>query len=73
MTPIWLTNILRPDEAVEALDLGEPELGADSSAAVWRKWLADKAIGEPKPLEGFTVEDLKAQGYVGVYKYVLAG
>jgi hypothetical protein len=69
MKPIWLTNTLHPEKASSEAMVSS-ELGADQSDAVWKKWLADKALGEPQPIDGLSADELKAQGYVGVYKYV---
>jgi hypothetical protein len=68
MKPIWLTNTLHPDK-VSSEPQASSDFGEDSDA-VWKKWLADKALGEPQPIDGLSADDLKAQGYVGVYKYV---
>ncbi|WP_404789013.1 hypothetical protein [Altericista sp. CCNU0014] len=69
MKPVWIVNTLHP-EKMNSEAMASPEMGADRSDAVWQKWLADKALGEPQPTDGLSVDDLKAQGYVGVYKYV---
>jgi len=31
------------------------------------RWLSDKTIGSPKATERYTVEQLEAMGFVGVY------
>jgi hypothetical protein len=31
------------------------------------RWLADKVLGDPQPTAAYTVAQLKAMGYVGVY------
>lgn len=69
MKLIWLTNTLHP-EKVNPAAIAEPELGADHPYLVWKQWLSDKAIGEPQPTDGLSADDLKAQGYVGVYKSI---
>lgn len=69
MKYIWLTNTLQSRQAgSDALAQQDTE----QDASLWEQWLADKAIGEPLPSEDASVEQLKEQGYVGVYKYVWA-
>jgi hypothetical protein len=69
MKYIWLTNTLRSRQAGSG---GSGQQDAEQDASLWEQWLADKAIGEPLPSEDASVEQLKEQGYVGVYKYVWA-
>ena len=70
MKSVWLTNTLHPTN-VTPETFAAPEFGADHPYAVWKQWLSDKALGEPQPIDGLSADDLKAQGYVGVYKCVL--
>lgn len=37
------------------------------SVEQWRLWLSDKIVGDPKPTEKYSVEELKAMRVVGVY------
>jgi hypothetical protein len=68
---IWLTNTLQSRKSgFDALLDASAQQDAEQDASLWEHWLADKAIGEPQPSEGASVEQLKEQGYVGVYKYV---
>jgi hypothetical protein len=69
MKYIWLTNTL---QSRKAGCNGSGQQDAEQDASLWEQWLADKAIGEPLPSEDASVEQLKEQGYVGVYKYVWA-
>jgi hypothetical protein len=71
MKYIWLTNTLQSRQAgLDAVLDASAQQDIEQDASLWEQWLADKAIGEPLPSEGASVEQLKAQGYVGVYKYV---
>jgi hypothetical protein len=71
MNYIWLTNTLQSRNAsVESMLGVSAQEDAEQDALLWEQWLADKAIGEPRPSEGESVDQLKAQGYVGVYKYI---
>jgi hypothetical protein len=69
MKTVWLTNTLHPEKVNPAIS-SDSELGSDHAYLVWKKWLSDKALGEPQPTDGLSVDDLKAQGYVGVYKSI---
>jgi hypothetical protein len=71
MKYIWLTNTLQSRQAGSMSDAAAPQ-DLEQDASLWEQWLSDKAIGEPQPSEGASVDQLKAQGYVGVYKYVWA-
>jgi hypothetical protein len=70
MKSVWLTNTLHP-EKVNSDVFGQSEFGADQPYAVWKQWLSDKSLGEPQPIDGLSTDDLKAQGYIGVYKCIL--
>jgi hypothetical protein len=70
MKSVWLTNTLHP-EKVNSEVFMHSEFGADQPYAVWKQWLSDKALGEPHATDELSVDDLKAQGYVGVYKCIL--
>jgi hypothetical protein len=70
MRSVWLTNTLHPEKVSPEI-LAQSEFGSDQPYAVWKQWLSDKALGEPQPIDGLSADDLKAQGYVGVYKCVL--
>jgi hypothetical protein len=71
MKYIWLTNTLQSRKAGFDSILGaSAQQDAEDDASLWEQWLSDKAIGEPLPSEDASVEQLKEQGYVGVYKYV---
>ncbi len=59
----WLTNH-HPDERYIAVGLNET---SDHAIQRQRQWLKGKVIGEPQATASYTVEQLKAQGYVGVY------
>jgi hypothetical protein len=73
MKYIWLTNTLQSRQAsFDTMLAASTQQDAEQDAYLWEQWLADKAIGEPQPSDGSSVEQLKAQGYVGVYKYVWA-
>lgn len=66
MKHIWLTNVIDPRKSFSRTALGHPEIDEN----LWQRWLSAKAIGDPKPSEGASTEQLKEQGYVGVYKLV---
>ena len=70
MKSVWLTNTLHPTN-VTPETFAPSDFGADHPYAVWKQWLSDKALGEPQAIDGLSADDLKAQGYVGVYKCVL--
>ncbi len=72
MKYVWLTNILRQKTGLGMLPDASAQDEFMEDASIWEQWLADKAIGEPKPADGVSVDQLKAEGYVGVYKYVWA-
>lgn len=65
----WLTNTYNPNAAnwadtVHAKN-GQSRLEAARSL---RQWLSDKQIGDPKPTDTYTVEQLRKMGMVGVYR-----
>jgi hypothetical protein len=72
MKYVWLTNMLRQNTGGGMLPDTSTQDEFIEDASIWEQWLADKAIGEPKPADGASVDQLKAEGYVGVYKYVWA-
>ena len=72
MKYVWLTNILRQKNGLGILSDASAQDEFMEDASIWERWLADKAIGEPKPADGASVDQLKAEGYIGVYKYVWA-
>ena len=69
MKSVWLTNTLDPAK-VSLEVFTQAEFGSDQPYTVWKQWLSDKALGEPQPIDGLSADDLKAQGYVGVYKCI---
>jgi hypothetical protein len=68
MKPIWLANIIDPEKA-NSETIPFADFSSDHYS-LWKNWVSDKAIGDPQPADGLSVDDLKAQGYVGVYRYV---
>jgi hypothetical protein len=73
----WVTNThdLEDPHAPRGLILSRDEWAVDGTGTAWQghlEWLADKVIGEPKATEECTVEELKAEGMVGVYRRVAA-
>lgn len=66
---IWLTNSIDPSRADYARSLVIPIYAdRDDYIAHNKMWLADKIIGKPKASDKYTVEELEADGYVGIYK-----
>lgn len=63
----WLTNEPDPNGSERLHVL--PYIGETNEEAELRhrQWLADKVIGDPRATEWYTVAELKAMGYVGVY------
>lgn len=63
----WLVNTYWP-KSPDRFVL--PRIGGTEAEAraIEDAWLADKIIGEPQATEGFTVEELKEWGLVGVYE-----
>jgi hypothetical protein len=69
MKYVWLTNVLNPNNTAPETALIQPD-PAIVEEGVWQRWLSVKAIGDPRPADGLSAEQLKAQGYVGVYKLI---
>jgi len=64
----WLTNTYDPSR-IDARAMHSYISGVDR-ALQWQwhlEWLRDKVIGDPQPSEHFTVAQLKAAHYVGIY------
>ena len=70
MKYVWLTNIQNPHKPCLAKEPSELDPSAVSDLGSWKAWILTKAIGEPKSVEGLSTEQLKAEGYVGVYKLI---
>jgi len=59
----WITNTYKDQSRYQRRPSDTPE----SHAKRLEKVLAGRIIGRPKAAPGWTVEQLEAQGYVGVY------
>ena len=70
MKHVWLTNLLSPQVQLLKASLIHSDQDVEPDYNLLLHWLSQKAIGEPKPTEGNSIEHLKAQGYVGVYKLI---
>jgi hypothetical protein len=66
MRHVWLSNVLNSKSTVPETTTSF----AEQDDFLWQEWLSGKVIGEPKPTDENSVDQLKAQGYVGVYKCV---
>lgn len=70
MRYVWLTNFPHPQSNVLEVCSNQSDLNFEQDLELQQRWLSQKAIGEPKATNGASVEQLKAQGYVGVYKFI---
>jgi hypothetical protein len=66
MRHVWLSNVLNGKSTVPETASG----GLEQDDFLWQEWLSGKMIGEPKPTDETSVDQLKEQGYVGVYKCI---
>lgn len=70
MRHVWLTNFPDPQSSVLEVCSNQSDPSFEQDFSLRQRWLSQKAIGEPKPIDGASIEQLKAQGYVGVYKFI---
>lgn len=66
----WITNVPDPYAPFAQFNFSY-QLGNESHAQQWAgylTWIAQFAIGPPKPSEAYTVEQMIKQGYIGLYK-----
>lgn len=61
---VWLTNTRVDGEKYAVRMMGQSQ---EDASQIYRDWLRDKTIGEPKSTSSYSAEQLKAMGYVGVY------
>ncbi len=66
MRHVWLSNVITAKSTLPETEYSY----ADHDDFLWQEWLAGKVIGEPKPTDKTSVEQLKEQGYVGIYKCI---
>ena len=66
----WISNTFDPNHpSAYAYGAGVqlPNETPAQSYANWKAWLRGKHLGRPQGTERYTVEELEAMGYVGVY------
>ena len=69
MRKVWLTNVPNPKSTPSKVTFSS-DISSEQDDSLLQEWLSGKVLGEPKPTDGRSLDQLKAQGYVGVYKYV---
>jgi hypothetical protein len=67
----WISNIYDPsrDDMAEHV-IPEGDESREEAVYWYLFWLVDKVIDEPVATKHYSVDELKAMNYVGVYKVV---